>query len=174
MLITLEKYYKDITNNYINKTNKKIKKRRRIEILEYFKLNEKKYSIDGKHVKIDVDEKELLMAKYLKDIFGGVIYLVPKVDYPRNIKTPDFYWRGEYWDLKEILGKGKNNISNKIKDSKGQTNNYILDNSKLIMSNEEAINQIKHIYYDKERNWVDKIMLIENNKIIKVFKRSKF
>ena len=170
MLTTCENYYIDITKNYINK---KVKKRKRIEILEYYQLNGKKYFIDGRHVKIDVKEKELLMAKYLKDTFGGVIYLVPKVDEPSFIKTPDFYWRGEYWDLKEILGNGKNNIGNKVKNSKGQTSNYILDNSKLVMSNEEAINQIKHIYRDKERNWVDKIILIENKKIIKVFKKNK-
>ena len=54
---------------------------------------------------------------------------------------------------------------------KRQSQNFILDNSKLLISNEDAIEQIEHIYLDEKREWVNKIMLIENGKLIKIFKR---
>lgn len=174
MTITKVKNYQDITKFYLDKKIKKIGKViSKIEILEYYELDGKKYYIDGKYIKICAKDIEIQVAKFLKDTFGETVYLIPKVDYPPNIPTPDYLWQEEYWDLKEILGNSKRNVDDKIKKAKLQSSNFIIDNSKLIMSNEEAIRQIEHIYRDKERWWVDKIILIENNKIIKAFKRVK-
>ncbi len=33
--------------------------------------------------------------------------MLPRVNYPEGIKTADYLFRGEYWDLKEIYGNGK-------------------------------------------------------------------
>ena len=49
--------------------------------------------------------------------------------------------------------------------------NFIIDNSKLLLTNEEVIRQIIKIFKDEKRDWINKIMLIENYKIIVVFKR---
>ena len=55
---------------------------------------------------------------------------------------------------------------------KEQSNNFIIDITNAKLNIEEAQKQIQVIYNSKHYNWVDKILLIKNNEIIKVYKRN--
>ena len=168
----------NIKNNYVDVTKKWLKNAtpnsHKIVVAKYY-VDEfgLKYYVDGKYVKINYSQKEYNVAKFLKNTFGGKIYLLPEVNIPENVKTADYLWNDEKWDLKEILGNSCRNIDSKIKNSYGQSKNFIIDNSKNALSNNEVILQIRKLYNDSQRNWVDKIMLINNNEIIKIFKRRK-
>lgn len=97
---------------------------------------------------------------------------LPKVNTPDNIQTADYLFRGEYWDLKEIIGNGKHTIDSNIKNRKKQASNFIIDITKSEMSFSEAIKQIKTIFISKDRKWVDKIILKKRG-LTKVYVKEK-
>ena len=75
------------------------------------------------------------------------------------------------YDLKEIYGNSKNTLYNAIAKKKEQSDNFIFDISNTKMNIIEAINQIQGIYKSKHKDWVNEIILIKNNKILKMYKR---
>lgn len=98
--------------------------------------------------------------------------MCPRINIPEGIKTPDYIWNGEYWDLKEIKSFGKRTIDNRVNGSRLQTRNYILDINKNNMSNNIAIKKIKEIYSSKDREWISTIILKRNDKLLAIIKRS--
>lgn len=73
----------------------------------YFEHNGIKYVVDGKNVVLEYSLKELEIAEWLENTFGGEIYMLPRVNQSFGIQTADYLFRGEYWDLKEISGNSK-------------------------------------------------------------------
>lgn len=51
------------------------------------------------------------------------------------------------------------------------SNNFIFDISKSKIETNEAIQQIENIYSNPYRSWIDKIILIKENRVLKVYKR---
>lgn len=162
------KNYIDITEEWLNKPkSKKYKVKEQL----YFDYNHKRYHVDNKNVILDYNKKELEIAKWLVKTFGGKIYMIPRINKPEGIKTPDYLWNNEYWDLKEIKSNGTRAVDNRINGTKNQTSNYILDFSKNVLTNKEIIKKVANIYNSPERNWVNKIIIIKDNKLLKVLKR---
>ena len=124
---TKSQNYLDVTNEWLKTSNPNS---HRIKNLNYWIINNKKYYVDNKYIILDYSKSELECALWLEKTFGGEIYMCPKVNKPDGIKTPDYLFRNEYWDLKEIKGNGKNTIDSIIKKSKNQTINYIIDIAK--------------------------------------------
>lgn len=163
-----EKPYTDITKNVVNKEKQKY------EVIEqqiYIDEDDTKYKIDGKNVKIKASEKERAVANLMGESLGGKVELVPVVLNPKGIKTPDYIINGEKFDLKEIFGNGKNTLDTAISKKKKQSNNFIFDITNTEMSKEEAIKQIQRIYESNNRIWVNKLILIKDNKVLKIYKR---
>ncbi len=161
-----ESKYKDITSDYAKAKKYKVKEQ------QYYK-DEKgnKYKVDSKNVKIKANEKEREVAELLGKTYGGNVELVPVVLNPQGIKTPDYIINGEKFDLKEIFGNGKNTFDTAISKKKKQSNNFIFDISQTKMNEEKAIKQIEKIYTSNNRMWIDTIILIKDNKILKIYKR---
>ena len=130
-----------------------------------------KYYVDGKNVVLDYSEKEKEVAKWLKNTFGGKIYMLPRVNNPSGIMTADYFFKNEYWDLKEILGNGKHTLDSAIKKKKSQAKNFIFDISNSVINIESINNQIKKIYKSKDRKWIDKILVKRNNDVVIIYKR---
>lgn len=143
-----------------------------VEIRNFITKDGVTYIVDGKSVTFDISNKELKIAAWLERKFGGSIFLLPKVNTPDNIQTADYLFRGEYWDLKEIIGNGKHTIDSNIKNRKKQASNFIIDITKSEMSFSEAIKQIKTIFISKDRKWVDKIILKKRG-LTKVYVKEK-
>ena len=163
-----ERPYTDITENAVNKEKQKY------EVIEqqiYIDEDGTKYKIDGKNVKIKASEKERAVANLMGESLGGKVELVPVVLNPKGIKTPDYIINGEKFDLKEIFGNGKNTLDTAISKKKKQSDNFIFDITNTEMSTEEAIKQIQRIYESNNRMWVNKLILIKDNKILKIYKR---
>lgn len=172
------KDYKNVTDKdakYTDITYKTFKNgKQEYELVEqqYF-MDESgnKYNIDGKNVKIKANEKERTVANLMGETYGGEVKLVPVVLNPKGIKTPDYMINGEKFDLKEIFGNGKNTLDTAISKKKEQSKNFIFDISNTEMQTIEAINQIQSIYKSKNRAWVEQIILIKDNKVLKIYKR---
>ena len=160
--------YIDITEIILNKCVEKYK-----IVKQKYYISEKgiKYFIDGRRVILKTTAREREIANILGKIYGGRIRLVPRVNEPAGIKTPDYMIRMERYDLKEIVGNGKNTLDNAIRSQEKQATNFIFDLTKSDMETNEAINQIIRIYESKHREWVRQIILIRNNDILKVYTR---
>ena len=146
----------------------------KIKDAEYFEdAKGNKYYVDGKNVVLDYLESEKNVANWLKETFGGEIYMLPRVNIPEGIQTADYLFRGEKWDLKEIKSTGKNVLDNRVNGLKKQANNFIFDISNTTISIKEIKNQIDKLYESPNRKWINKIMLIKNQKLICIYIRKK-
>ena len=75
------------------------------------------------------------------------------------------------FDLKEITGGGKYLIEGNLRKKKEQSNNFIIDLTNTNIGFKEMERQIKSIYISKRYLWIDKIFIIKNNNIVKIFER---
>lgn len=140
----------------------------------YVDKNGKKYEVDGKKVVLDPTEAEIEMAKWLNKTFGGNVYINPRVNIPENVKTSDFLWRNEYWDLKTMSHRATSEtraVDNIIKKAKKQTDNIVLDITKAKLHFSSIDEQTKKIFTTKGREWVKKIIIVDNYKLKRVYIR---
>lgn len=161
--------FKDITQEWLDNAtpNSHI-----VKDAEYFTAKDgTKYYVDGKNVVLDYSDNEKEVAEWLENTFGGEIYMVPRVNKPDGIKTADYLFRDEYWDLKSIEGNSNSTLDSAIKKKKSQAKNFVFDVSNSEISRESIKKQINNIYKNKNRQWVDKILVKRNNDLIVIKKR---
>lgn len=140
--------------------------------LQEYAVGEDTYTVDGKNVVLDYSDHEKDIAVLLEKEFGGEIYMVPRVNYPQGIRTPDYLFRGEKYDLKTIeKGAGENTVYNRIKKAKKQATRFIVDTTASELGKESVLKQIEKIFTNKETKFVEEIILVSDKKIIKVLKR---
>lgn len=144
-----------------------------VEDLMEYNSNGTSYSVDGKNVKLDYSLKEKAVAELLQKELGGEIKMVPRVLNPQGISTPDYIFRGEGFDLKELLGTSKNLIYNAISKKGRQASNFILDISNCPLDAAEIARQIEYVYWSRHTQFVDKIIIIKNGQLSNVYERIK-
>lgn len=160
--------YIDVTKNWIENANPNSHK---VLTSGYFAFNQKKYKVDGKNVVIDYSKKEKEVAKWLESTFGGKLYMLPRVNYPEGIKTADYLFRGEYWDLKEINGNGKNVFFHAVEKHEKQSHNFIFDVSNSTLTDLEIDDRINSLYKLPKLKWLDKIVIKRGKILIKITKK---
>lgn len=129
------------------------------------------YPVDGRRVKLEPSAREWEVARVIAERLGAKVELVPRVCAPQNVPTPDYLIDGEAYDLKEILGKGKNVVDGLVKQKQKQAVNFVFDASKTSLSLSEVLGQIKKLYGSDYRQWVQIVILIKENEIIDIFRR---
>lgn len=129
------------------------------------------YKVDGKYVRLDYSDREKEVAQLLEHRLGGELFMVPRILNPPGISTPDYLFRGEAFDLKELQGTSKNLIYNVISKKKRQACNFILDISCCPLPEEELCRQVDGIYWSKHTTFVDKIILVKGGEIRRIFRR---
>ncbi len=142
------------------------------ERLEYLS-DGKTFRVDGKNVILDYSEHELQIAEIIARESGKKVEIVPRVTFPQNIQTPDYLIDGVKFDLKTPRGNGKNTLYGMIKSKKRQANNFIICADQTALSIEDIEEQVKGIYSSRHTSFVDKIVLVKNGKIVKVYARKK-
>lgn len=162
--------YVDVTEQVLNKEKKRYKIVKQNYYIDEFG---NKYIVDNKYIIFELSEREIEVANILGELYGGEIRLVPRINKPLGIKTPDYIIKCEKFDLKEITGHGKYTIQGNIKGKSKQSNNFVIDITKSKLCPEEIKDQLERIYNSKHYLWLDKIILIKNNAIIKIYKRNK-
>ena len=166
---------KEIKDNYIIVTDKWLRKgtsnNHKVIDRNYFADSEGNiYKVDGKYVVLDYSIKEKEIANWFVTTFGGTIYMVPRVNKPKKVQTPDYLFKGEHWDLKEIFGDSKQVIYHAIYAKKGQSSNFIIDITKSKLSFDMAKIQVSNLYKRTDLPFIKKIILKDNSKFI-VYKR---
>lgn len=142
------------------------------EMREY-KVNGESYKVDGKRILLDYSTHEKEIAKIIAKESGRNIQLVPRITFPQGIQTPDYLIDGMRYDLKTPIGNGKNTIYGMVKSKKKQSNNFVICADDTLLSNEELERQINDLYKSKHTSFIDSIVLIRENKILKVYSRKK-
>ena len=129
-----------------------------------------RYEIDGHHVKFEPSQHEREIAEVLAEQLHERVILQPKIDDPPSIRMPDYIINGQGYDLKTVSGKGKNTLDSAVKDRKGQATTFVFDVTNFKVSEDDMLRQASHII--ERREWIDKIILIRDNNIIRVFERT--
>ncbi len=161
------KNYEDVTSIWKKESIYDVK----VSDMNYFEHDGVKYMVDGKNVILDYSNKEKEVAEWLSTTFGGEIYMIPRVNNPEGISTADYLWNNEYWDLKEINGKGNNILFHAIEDHEKQSHNFIFDVSKSELTDKEILSRLNKLYSLKKVSWLEKVIIKRNEKIIKIVKR---
>lgn len=127
-----------------------------------------RYVVDGKNVVLDYSEQEKNIAEWLESTFGGQLRMNPRINNPEGIKTSDYIFRKESWDLKTIQGNSNQVLYHAIRKKKSQSNNFIFDITKSELSINDAIKQIEKIYKRPDSDFVKRI-IIKKNQDFKIF-----
>lgn len=159
----------DKTASWIGKDNKIGK----VEDLQEYFVNGEAFKVDGKRVLLDYSEHEKEIANIIAKGTGKDIKMVPRITFPQNIQTPDYLIDGIKFDLKTPLGNGKNTLYGMVKSKKKQANNFVICADKTALSMDEIEQQIHGIYSSRNTAFVDIIILVKNQEIVKIYKRNK-
>lgn len=158
----------DITESWIDGQ----KYQSNLAILNEFTKDGHTYVVDGHHVVLDHSQQEYQVANWLSVKTGRKVALVPRVNYPEGIHTPDYLVDGVPFDLKEIKGSGKSVIDNNAKKAKKQAPNIIFDITKTPLSHDEIVGQIGSVY-NSGRRGVEIIIVKDGDDLLYVFKSTR-
>lgn len=159
---------RDITSEWTGSS-----KEGKVSETQEYMVNGEVYKVDGKRVLLDYDAHEKAVAKVIAKESGRNVQLVPRITFPQGIQTPDYLIEGVRYDLKTPVGSGKNTLYGMVKSKKKQANNFVICADKTLLLNEELERQINDIYKSKHTSFVDSIILIRENRILKVYSRKK-
>lgn len=129
------------------------------------------YIVDGHHVVFDTSEIERAVANILANKYGKTVELVPKINYPVGLQTPDYLIDGVRYDLKSPTGKGKNLLKGLIAKKRKQADNFIINISECQLSLKEIERQIHELYKSPQVGFVINIVVMKNDEVVKVFSR---
>ena len=162
------KSYVSVKDKWLSKVDSS---KAKVSEMNFWEHNGTRYEVDNKNVIFKPTRREKEVGKLLADTLGSHVVHVPEVHNPNFVKTPDYLIDGVRWDLKEIEKTGKNNIDNAIAGKKEQARSFVIDVSKTLMDIDEVYSKINRIYFNRHRNWVENIILINGDNIIDIFKR---
>ena len=125
-----------------------------------------------------INSDEYKMALIIKKTLGGEIHMVPTITDISNshfgVKTPDYIWNNEKWDLKTPQYKDNyENIMNDIFKKpylKLQSTKFIVDLINFpVISDNEIMSICKRMFNNKYRKWIKALIIVKNKKIYKIF-----
>lgn len=159
--------YYDVTDIWINTATPNSNK---IIDSKSYVYDGKRYIVDGKKVVLDYSDQEKNIAEWLEKTFGGSLRMNPRINYPEGIKTSDYIFRKEKWDLKTIKGNSNQVLYHSIHNKKTQSSNFIFDISDSKLSLEEAKVQTQKLYTRKDTSFLNRAIIKKNDKFI-IYKR---
>ncbi len=161
--------YIDVTDNWLPK---QIPEKKPVEELRSYVTEKAVYYIDGINVKQNNSNRELEVADILKNKTGKKIELVPEVKGKyKGIKTPDYLIDGQKWDLKELVSDKDDNIRNALHKKREQADNFIIDITNNPLEFDEIDKRIIDAFSKSNMKFVNNIMVIKGDDILKVYER---
>ena len=120
---------------------------------------------------IDLKKEEKEIADLIADKYGKSVQMVPRINFPLGVSTPDYLIDGKKYDLKTIHGVGKSVIFDAVKKKIKQADNFVVDISDSKIGFDNADEQIKKLFHSKHTEIVDEVLLMKNRITIKAYKR---
>ncbi|MBR5046226.1 hypothetical protein IKX73_01175 [Candidatus Saccharibacteria bacterium] len=81
-------------------------------------------------------------------------------------KTPDIRIKGIEWELKSPQGNGIKTIENILKKATKQSNNIILDFSRIKMNGNQALSRTRYYLHNNKHRIQRLIVITKNHKVI--------
>ena len=81
-------------------------------------------------------------------------------------KTPDVRIKGIEWELKSPQGNGVKTIENILKKAAKQSNNIILDFSRIKMNSNQALSRTRYYLHNNKHRIQRLIIVTKNHKVI--------
>lgn len=160
--------YNNVTKEWLDNATPNSHK---ISDAKYFETGDgTKYYIDGKNVVLDYSDKEKEIAEWLESTFGGELYMIPRINNPSGIQTPDYLFRNNKWDLKTITGKGKQVLYHAVYKKREQANNFIFDTSSSKLNLEDIKHQVDKLYKRTDVPFIDEVIIKKDSDFL-IFKR---
>lgn len=106
----------------------------------------------------------------LSKTFNENVYLNPRINYPEGIKSSDYIFKCERWDLKSIIGNSTQVFYHAIYKNKEQSSNFIFDITKSKINMKSALELANVLYGRSDIIFLDKIIILDNNEFM-VLKR---
>ena len=144
------------------------------EIQDVLHLNGKDYKIDGHDVVYDYSKYEKHIGDVLANKYGRNVQMVPRVNVPDGIKTPDLMDESNNkYDIKTPLptSVGDKVLKNLVKGKRMQADNFVFDLSKNKLSSEKVTQQIADIYRYPDTDFVRDIIIMKFDKIVRAYRR---
>lgn len=144
-----------------------------VQDLQSYTANGSTYTVDGHNVVLDYSPHEKEIAELLEREVGGEIYMVPRVNNPQGVSTPDYLFHGKGYDLKTIGEKaGANTIFNRVKKAAGQARSFIIDVTRSGLDDDTINKQIEKLFNRPDTDWVEEVVIIRGAAIVRVAKRA--
>lgn len=163
--------YNDITKRWISKSL--VNRNAKIIIPEknrIFKYKGEEYVIDGKKVVVDYNSEEYSIAQWLSRKINKKITMIPRINYPFGIKTPDYKIKDMYFDLKTINGSSKQALYHAVRGKELQSKNFIFDISNSELEMIDIYEQINSLYRRNDTQWIE-IVIIKKDENIFVYEK---
>ncbi len=129
------------------------------------------YRVDGKKVVLHPSQHEIDVAMVLCQEYGKTIELIPRINYPEGIQTPDYLINGDRYDLKAPTGKGKYLLQGLIAKQKHQAHNFIIDVTNCPLDMDELERQSKDLFRSPRTAFLNIIVFLKDRKVLKVLQR---
>lgn len=162
--------YNDGTSQFIFQTKKYIN----TEPKYIPQVHKRKYRIiDGKKIYNNLGNNdgagEKKNALWLSSITGERVEILKEIQNKEDAHNPDYFFRNDFWDLKEIEGNGDRTVSNAIKSNKKQGSKFIIDLSKTEMTPSKAREQIEKTFINHK--WLKEVILKKEDSLIEWYKK---
>lgn len=163
------KSYVSVKDKWLSKVDSSKAKVSEMNFLEH---NGQKYQVDGKHVVLDYSQKEKAVGEWLSKTFGKHVQIMPRVNFPEKIPSPDYLVDGLKFDLKEISGSGKGVVDGNLRKTKQQSENIVFDVTRTKLSNDEILSQLEKVY-NLNRRGLGIAIIKDGEKLIDILKPNK-
>lgn len=163
------KRFEDITGNWFPDA---VPGSHSVKKIEKVFFNGEYHEIDGNKIKFRTKPNERRVAELIAKKVGGPVCLRPEINEPTGIPSPDLEINGIEYDVKTLEpGTGKNKIYNRVKKRPEQGGRYIVDITWTDLSDELVDRQIDKIFWSKETQFIDEIVVIRGDDILRVARR---
>lgn len=169
----LKHFRKNDTINHMDITNEWTKKTKKGSVAEKpsYVVDDVTYTVDGKHVVLAPSDIEREIAVSLSEKYGKDVELIPKVNFPLGVQTPDYLIDGERFDLKSPKGSSKYLLKGMVTKKKRQAPNFVFDITNCPLDMVEIERQINVIFSSRQTEFVEKIAIMKNGEILKVYSK---
>ena len=137
-----------------------------VGVTSYLEKDGIKYYLDHDKIKFNPSDDEIYFAYWFKNNTDHEVMMNPRSEKIDGLRASDYTFDGSsLYDLKGIEGSGTRTIINRIKDSKGQSDNFIINlTEKTKLDVNEAIRQIQKV--KDEEDWIKNVYLFDKYEYI--------
>lgn len=171
----MNNYYEDVTKKWLSKAKLEYKEvKRAVSIVK----DGKRYKTNKRN-RILLENMEEENGKWFVENFGGRIEYLPAINEDNGIQCSDYmyyktkYAKGIFLEEKETHGKGKNVFYHALEDNESQAKIFLIDCTKSNFTDEEIHMRLLRVFRNVETNFVETVIIKNENKLFGVFNKIK-